>query len=38
MTKKPKWIDDNVVATHDPMAVIDPAWWSVIINDIKEKY
>lgn len=38
MTKKRFKIDDKVIATRDPMKVIDPLWWSVSIYDSKEKY
>lgn len=31
-------IDDKVIATRDPMAVIDPLWWSVNIYESKEVY
>ena len=31
-------IDDKVIETRDPSAVIDPLWWSVSIYDTKEKY
>lgn len=36
--KKHVKIDDKIIATRDPMAVIDPLWWSVSIYDSKEKY
>ena len=38
MTKKHIKIDDQVIATRDPMEVIDPLWWSVSIYDSKDKY
>jgi Domain of unknown function (DUF4375) len=31
-------IDDKVIDTRDPMAVIDPLWWLVSIYDSKEQY
>jgi len=38
MIKKHLRIDDKVIATRDPMKIIDPVWWSVSIYDSKEKY
>lgn len=31
-------IDDKVIATRDPMKVIDPVWWSVSTSDSKSRY
>ena len=43
-TKKPKYktvnmiIDEKLINSNDPQAVIDPVWWSVSIYDSEEKY
>jgi len=38
MTKKHITINDSVIAIRDPMAVINPLWWSVNIYDSKAEY
>lgn len=38
VTKKQITINDSVIASRDPMAVIDPLWWTVKIYDSKAEY
>lgn len=38
MTSKHIIINDSVIATRDPMAIIDPLWWTVNIYDSKDEY
>src|SRR5690606_8240137 len=38
MTTKQITINDSVIASRDPMAVIDPLWWTVNIYGSKDEY